>query len=145
MHACIFTNEMEERPFSDPAIAPTPASLKKVLKSTFEFYQKLMKQADGFHQEWNFSKHSGWMQKMSDNKKALFYFIPLEDSYRISLTVREQEREQLLKNNSMKTMHPMLQAAKKYPEGYALFFTILTPEDANDCLLLIGQLISMRR
>ena len=135
---------MEERPFSDPADAPTSASLKKALKSTFEFYQRLMHLVDGFKQEWNFSKRSGCMQKVSDNRKALFYFIPLKDSFKISLTVRGEEREQFLNDDAVKGSHPILKDAKKYPEGYALFFIIKNAEDAKDCSLLIGKIISMR-
>ena len=135
---------MEKRPFSDPAAAPTVLSLKQALKSSFPFYERLKQQSEGYKQEWKFSKSSGWSEKVWDGKKALFYFIPLNGSFKISLTVREQEREQLLKDNSMKTMHPMLQDAKKYPEGYALFFTIRNEDDFDDCALLIRKVVSMR-
>ena len=98
-----------------------------------------------FQQEWNFSKSSGWIQKVSDSRKALFYFIPLYNSYKISLAIRENEREQLLRDETLKFMHRQLLDAKKYSEGYALQFLIRSTGNAEDCNQLISKLTSLRR
>jgi hypothetical protein len=45
--------------------------------------------AGAFSQEWNFSKSSGWMLKVFDARKALFYFIPLKCGFKVSMDIRE--------------------------------------------------------
>lgn len=135
---------MEERPFNEKTLKPTTESLKKALKATFKSYEALLQEASGFKQEWNFSKSSGWMQKVSDSKKALFYLIPLQGSYKISLTVREHEKERLLDDTGVKFFHATLQAAKKYPEGYAMQFLVQNNTDAKNCLDFLKKLITLR-
>src|ERR1017187_3864041 len=92
---------MEERPFSSKSSKPAAENLKKVLASTFFYYNQLMRNTKAFSKEWNYSKSSGWIQKVFDNKKALLYLIPMADQFIISLTVREKEREILLNDQEI--------------------------------------------
>ncbi len=135
---------MEERPFNEKTLKPTTESLKKALKASFKSYEALLHEVSGFRQEWNFSKGSGWMLKVSDSKKTLFYLIPLNGSYKISLTLREHEKEQLLIDTTVKFFHPNLRTAKKYPEGYAMQFLVQNNADSKNCIDFIKKLIALR-
>jgi len=62
---------METRPYADKSAKPEEASLKKVLAGSYASYKDLIHLSSDFRQQWNHSKLSGWMQKISDSKKAL--------------------------------------------------------------------------
>ena len=98
----------------------------------------------GFKKEWHYYKTSGWLLKVSDGKKALFYLIPLGGFFNVSLTLRETERETLMRNDALLFAWGDMKNAKKYPEGYAMQFQV---DDAasSDCLIFIGELIKLRK
>jgi hypothetical protein len=115
---------VRDRPFIDKARQPTTEALADVLAGATGFYDELLQTTGGLAQDWNHSKASGWMLKVHDRKKALFYVVPLAASFRISLTVRPEERTALAKDPGVAAVHDQLRAAKKYAEGYALQFLV---------------------
>lgn len=135
---------MEERPFLDKNSKPTEQTLQPTLEDVYEYYGKLMGIADSFLKDWNFSKSSGWMLKVHDKKKALFYLIPLKNEFKISMAIRENERNAFLKDSELKTIHDMIKSAKKYREGYALRFNIKDEADFEMPGLLIKKLAMFR-
>jgi hypothetical protein len=136
---------MEERPFYNKTSKPTDGNLKKVLTSTFSFYNQLLKHTNAFSREWNYSKSSGWMQKVFDNKKALLYLIPLSNQFLISLTVRENEREILLNDKEIEFYKERLSQAKKYSEGYAMRLSVTDKESFSRTILFIQKIIALRK
>lgn len=136
---------MDQRPFTDKSLQPDEQRLKKALGKTYKFYTELDNLTASFKKEWNYSKSSGWMQKVHDDKKALYYFIPLEGAFLLSLAIREQEKDDFLSMKSMAPLHDELKAAKKYSEGYALKFNITDAASFSTCLLLIRSLVGKRK
>lgn len=136
---------MEERPFWEKAPKPTPESIHRALGAAHPAYLKLLAIAAAYHHEWNHSKQSGWMLKIHDKKKALLYLIPLKNSFRVSLTLRQHERDALLESSALASLHPALQSAKQYAEGYALAFMV-TDDIATSLPLhaLLEQVMAMR-
>jgi hypothetical protein len=110
----------------------------------YNYYQKLTDTAGTFSQDWNFSKSSGWMLKVHDKKKALFYLIPLKNEFKISMAIRENERKTFLEDIELKIIHDILKSAKKYREGYALQFNIKNKGNFETVTLLIKKLIALR-
>jgi hypothetical protein len=137
-------DNMEERPFSDKEDEPTEEKLKETLENSYVYYKELMDITKSFSKDWNFSKASGWMLKVHDKKKALFYLIPLKNEFKISMAVRENERKSFLENNELEMIHNMIKSAKKYREGYALRFDIKNNENFKIIKLLIKKLIDLR-
>lgn len=135
---------MEERPFLDKNSKPTMQTLQSALGETCTYYDKLMGTASTFSQDWNFSKSSGWMLKVHNRKKALFYLIPLKNEFVISMAIRENERKIVLDDIELKTIHEIIKSAKKYREGYALRFNIKNDADFEMPKLLIEKLIVLR-
>lgn len=136
---------MEQRPFTDKSVQPDEQLLKNVLGKAYKFYTELSTLTATFKKEWNYSKTSGWMQKVHDGKKALYYFIPLKGAFIVSLAVREQEKEDFLSMKSLATLHDELKTAKKYSEGYALKFQVADAASFFTCLLLISSLVEKRK
>jgi Protein of unknown function (DUF3788) len=133
---------MEERPFCNKTSKPTNENIKKVLASTFSYYNQLMENTKTFSKEWNYSKSSGWMQKVFDKKKALLYLLPLTNQFIISMAIRENEREILLKD---KEIVLQLKQAKKYSEGFAMRFVVTNEETFSRTTLFINKIITLRK
>lgn len=135
---------MDQRPFTDKSIHPDEQLLKNALGKTYKFYTELDNLTATFKKDWNYSKSSGWMQKVHDDKKALYYFIPLKGAFVISLAVRQQEKDDFLTMKSLAVLHDELKAAKKYSEGYALKFHVADTASFSTCILLIRSLAEKR-
>jgi len=133
-----------DRPFLDKAKPPTTASLRSALGASYRAYEALAKLAAPFASEWNHAKTSGWMQKVHDGKKALFYVIPLEGSFTVSLTVREAERGALLEDEALASLHAPLREAKKYAEGYALRFNVTGARTLAPLERLLERILGLR-
>jgi hypothetical protein len=136
---------MEERPFLSKKPEPTLASLEQILGRAYSKYDQLMKIAEKYSQEWHHSASGGWMQKIADSKKVLFYLVPLYDKFSISLTVRESEREPLMNNKELILHYDQLKQAKKYSEGYAVRFMVSDKESFSSAALFIKKLIALRK
>ncbi|MGB9978794.1 DUF3788 family protein [Methanobacterium sp.] len=135
---------MEERPFLDKDFKPDEQKLQSAFGEIYNYYEKLIGAADTFSQDWNFSKSSGWMLKVHDKKKALFYLIPLKNEFKISMAIRENERKTFLEDIELEMIHDMLKSAKKYREGYALQFDVKNDSYFEITALLIEKLIVLR-
>ena len=135
---------MDERPFSDKTIQPSDEDIKRILNKSYIYYSELNILANQFKKEWHFSKSSGWMLKVHNGKKALFYLIPLNNSFIISLTLREQEKSEFISNNNLIELHNQIKNAKKYSEGFALKFEISDNESFLPLKTLIDELIVKR-
>jgi len=135
---------MTERPFLDKTKKPTEKSMQAKLGSTYIYYMKIVGLARSYIQDWTFSKSSGWMLKISNRKKSLLYIIPLVNMFKISLTIREKEREILLQDNELRTIHEIMSTSKKYPEGFAMQFNISSRKDYQPFELLLRRIIAMR-
>ena len=135
---------MTESPFSNPEFPPNEQALECTFGANYESYRKLMTLAASFSREWNFSKTSGWMLKVFTKKKALFYLTRLEGGFKLSLTLRETEREALLQESELIGLHEKIASAKKFVEGFYLQFEILSKADFRIVEPFITKLIALR-
>lgn len=88
---------MVERVLLDESKMPSEESLKTSFGASYYNYIDLMDIADSFSKDWNFSRSSGWMLKVYNKKKALFYVIPMEKKFKISMAIRDNERKFFIK------------------------------------------------
>jgi hypothetical protein len=136
---------MNERPFLDASNKPADLNLPSVLGSMFVFYREVLGLADSYTQEWIYSKSGGWMLKVFDRKKALFYLIPLNECFKINMAIRQEEREAFMNDNELGDLHQKLTSAKKYSEGFAMQFDITNQKDHRMVELFIKKLIAIRK
>ena len=134
-----------DRPFSDAAARPTLPALESTIGRCFGRYESVLALASAFACEWNFSKGSGWMLKVHDGKKALLYVIPLAGGFKISMAIRESERDALLADSDLTAMRDRLASAKHYSEGFALQFDIDETADFAPVESFLSKLIAARR
>jgi len=135
---------MKERPFLDNTNKPTEKAIQAALASTYPYYTRVTVLTSSYSQAWTFTKTSGWMLKFYDRRKALLYLIPLNNGFKISLAIRENEREAFLHDDELGIMHDMISSSKKYSEGFALQFDITTKTDFEPIELFIRKLITIR-
>ena len=135
---------MEDRPFNNQNEKPIDEDLKTILGNLYSQFLALEKLTESFNREWNFSKSGGWHQKVSDQKKALYYLIPLNSTFKISLTVRETEREKFLKDHQLSEFLQQLTEAKKFIEGYVLQFMIADRASFDTFRKLIVKIMECR-
>ena len=89
---------MEERVFIAEQPKPAEESLQNAFGESYRYFKELMDISDSYIKDWNFSKTSGWMLKVHDNKNALFYIIPLKNEFKKSMAIRKSELNTFLKN-----------------------------------------------
>jgi hypothetical protein len=135
---------MSERPFLKQSNKPTEQTIQSALGSAYDYYQNVLTLADSYSQEWGFTNSGGWMLKVFDKKKALFYLIPLNDGFKISLTIRETEREAFLSDGELKRLHDRISSSKKYSEGFALQFDVVSKKEYQLLETFLRKVKAMR-
>jgi hypothetical protein len=135
---------MKRRLFTDANVSPTEALLRKQLGSAINHYLSLMAKSGDYRKQWQYSRGNGWILKVDDMRKALYYLIPLEEGIEISLTVRDGERASFLGNKELEYLYPQLESATKYSEGYALRFDIESQADCTAVTRFLQELMKMR-
>jgi hypothetical protein len=133
-----------DRPFADGAQRPTEAALESTVGRAFGRYESILGLTAAFSQEWNFSKGGGWMLKVHDGKKALLYMIPLAGGFRISMAIREAERDAFLDDPDLVSLHEVLASARKFSEGFAVQFDVADPTDSATAEPFVSKLIAAR-
>ena len=136
---------MPENPFISKDHEPNDENLKKALSLTYGFYNELMEATREYSTKWSFYKNGGWILKVFDKKKALFYVVPNANEFQVSMTIREKEREAFLKDKELKFLANELKDAKKYPEGYGMQLIVSDKKSFSECMLFIGKLINSRQ
>jgi Protein of unknown function (DUF3788) len=135
---------IDERPFMDKLIIPTEQDLRDALNGMYFNYQKIIEIAKSFSREWMFSKSGGWMLKIFDPKKTFLYLIPFKDGFKINLAIRENERENLLRDETLVEINDQIRLAKKFVEGFALQFEIFNDDRYQIIESFITRLIVFR-
>ncbi|MFZ6028318.1 MAG: DUF3788 family protein [Chloroflexota bacterium] len=135
---------LNARPFHDPSNPPTEQAVQAALGDVYLLYRKLLDLTHPCSQAWGFTPSSGWSLKVHDKKKALFYLFPLYGNFKISLTVREGERDAFLGDAELSELHDRLASSKKYSEGFALQFEIAGEETYVLPALFISKIKAMR-
>jgi hypothetical protein len=136
---------MKRRLFTDMNVTPTDALLRKHLGIAFQYYETILQASGGFRRQWQFSRGNGWLLKVDDTRKALYYMIAFEDGIEVSLTVRDAERQRFLADPKFEQLQAQLEAATKYAEGYALRFEIERSIDCDAVSEFLGALVEQRR
>lgn len=135
---------MADRPFLAQSNKPNDESLQAALGPAYADYRAILGHATAFAQDWTFTRTDGWVLKIHDRKKALLYLIPLNQGFRMSMAIREKEREALLQDPGLASVHEAISSARKYPEGFALAFEVDGQSAIGPAELLITKLIAER-
>lgn len=130
--------------FREKSDKPTDGSLKRALGNFFACYEDLLELTGDFAREWKHYKSSGWILKVFNGKKALFWLVPLEGAMRMSFALRGEERVALLDVRMDPKWLEDLREAKKYSEGYAFRFDLTTKSKYRDAKRIVRQVMKHR-
>jgi hypothetical protein len=130
--------------FTDGDVTPTEALLRKKLGRAMDYYMAILTKAGDYRKQWLFTRGNGWILKVDDLRKALYYLQPFEEGIEISLSIRDSERADFLKNKKLERLYPQLESATKYSEGYALRFEIESSEECKAVTMFLAELMNMR-
>jgi Protein of unknown function (DUF3788) len=136
--------QMKKRLFIDADTTPTEALLRRQLGNAMEFYSGILQVSGDYRKQWQYSRGNGWLLKVDDMRKALYYLIAFDGGIEISLTVRDSERAELTANPAFESLRGQLDLGTKYPEGYALRFEIENAAACVDVARFLTELIKLR-
>jgi hypothetical protein len=135
---------MKKRLFTDSGVAPTETLLRRHLGEAMHFYAEVIAASANYPKQWQYNRGNGWILKVHDSRKALYYLIAFEEGIEISLTVRDSERTEFLRSKGLETVRPQLEAGTRYSEGYALRFEIENASDCKSVCAFLTELIKLR-
>ena len=135
---------MKRRLFIDSSVTPTEALLRKQLGTAIDYYTTILGVSGAYRKQWQFSRGNGWILRVDDMRKALYYLIAFDEGVEISLTVRDEERAAFLESKECEKVYPQLEAGTRYSEGYALRFEIESTEQCKSVVQFIEELMKVR-
>jgi hypothetical protein len=109
-----------------------------------DYYLGIISTSGKYRKQWQFNRGNGWILKVDDMRKALYYLIAFEDGVEVSLTVRESERDELLKSKELREVHQQLESGTKYSEGYALRFGVESLGECRSVTKFLTHLMKIR-
>ena len=98
-----------------------------------------------YEQEWSYFRGSGWMLRISDGRKALCYLVPLRNGFKLSMAIREAEREAFSADPALEPLRPAIETSRKVPEGFALAFDVDASGDFGPLRSLVEKLVAFRK
>jgi hypothetical protein len=135
---------MADRPFLAQSSKPNDETLQAALGPAYSDYLTILGRTTAFARDWTFTRPGGWILKIHDRKKALFYLIPQNQGFRMSMAIRESERAALLRDPELVSVHEAISSARKYAEGFALAFDVDGQSAIGPAELLITKIIAER-
>lgn len=129
--------------FPDADATPNDRDLAKTLGTAFAPLEKVFAWVAKTHPEatvnWQYSGQAGWYRMAVLKKRRLFYLVPKQGNFRLSLILGGKAIESLKSGKRSAQIATLLKTAKKYPEGTALDF------DSASCdAALIADLITAK-
>lgn len=116
---------METNAFMDKSVQPDGRRLAHVLGESETFwtaikYHIVQKHGD-FTEEWKFyNTKSGWTLKALLKKRNLFFFVPLQGSFRMAFVFGDRAVSAVEKSDLPEDIKNELKNARKYAEGRGL-------------------------
>ena len=135
---------MKKRLFTDSDVEPTDYLLEKQLGKAMHFYRAILATSSNYRKQWQFNRGNGWILRVHDTYKPVYYLIAFDEGIEISLTIRDSERESFLQCVGLEASYPQLESGTKYSEGYALRFEIENEVDCRSASYFLAYLMKTR-
>lgn len=108
--------------FTDKAIVPTIEDLDGKIGKTYSLWMQIrefvyQKYPNGV-EDWNYpGKKYGWSFRIKDKKRAILYFLPRENYFKVAFVFGQKALDQILETTISESIKNDLLSAKKYAEG----------------------------
>jgi hypothetical protein len=128
--------------FGDREKKPSNQKLAKALGKSNSLWKEIKKNLKADYgeliEEWKFyGQKSGWILKTLRKKRNLFFFIPLEGSFRISFVFGEKAVAVVQESDLPKELITDLKNTRKYAEGRGLNIDVKRPADVDHISKLV--------
>ncbi|MHC4296698.1 MAG: DUF3788 domain-containing protein [Planctomycetota bacterium] len=130
--------------FDDKANKPTAQKLARVLGSESnglwkEIKKHLKVEYGEMIEDWKFyGAKSGWILKTLRKKRNLFFFVPLEGSFKVSFVFGDKAVAAVEKSDLPKALITELKNARKYAEGRGIQIEVKGPADVENIKKLVA-------
>lgn len=131
--------------FQEKDTKPTSDLLAEKLGSTYKIWIQIenyvMDKYPAGLQEWYYSgKKFGWNYRIKDKKRAIIYFLPRDNYFKVAFSFGEKATAAVLNSDISSDIKTELEQARKYAEGRGIRIEI------KDELILpdIKQLIDIK-
>jgi len=121
--------------FQDKTILPTDKDLVDNLGDTCNLWKHihdfvLTKYPKGLA-EWNYpGKKYGWSFRIKDKKRAIIYFLPRENYFKVAFVFGQKATDTVLNSDISSDIKTELEQARKYAEGRGIVIEV-----KNDLIL----------
>jgi hypothetical protein len=128
--------------FGDKGTKPTNQKLAKALGKSNRLWKEIKKNLKAEYgeliEEWKFyGQKSGWILKTLRKKRNLFFFIPLEGSFRISFVFGDKAVAVVEESGLSEELKTSLKNARKYAEGRGLNIDVKGDADVGHIKKLV--------
>jgi hypothetical protein len=128
--------------FGDKTITPTDRMLSKALGDSNRLWKHIKKHLKTEYgemtEEWKFyGQKNGWLLKTLRKKRNLFFFIPLEGSFRLSFVFGDKAVAACQQSNLPEGLIACLKNARKYAEGRGLQIEVKSSDDVENIKTLV--------
>ncbi|MEK7995872.1 MAG: DUF3788 domain-containing protein [Planctomycetota bacterium] len=122
--------------FDDKAAKPDDQMLAKVLGKPYRLWQEIKRHLKTEYgeltEEWKFyGQKSGWILKTMRKKRNLFFFIPLDGSFRVSFVFGDKAVAAVEQSGLPQGLVTGLKNARKYAEGRGLQIDVKNSADVE--------------
>ena len=128
--------------FTDKAIVPTIEDLDGKIGKTYSLWMQIrefvyQKYPNGV-EDWNYpGKKYGWSFRIKDKKRAILYFLPRENYFKVAFVFGQKALDQILETTISESIKNELLSAKKYAEGRDIRIDVTNEQNIQDILKLI--------
>ncbi len=129
--------------FDDKAAKPTAQKLSRALGESNGLWNQIKKhlrtEYGELTEDWKFyGQKSGWILKTLRKKRNLFFFIPLEGSFKVSFVFGDKAVAAVEQSDLPKDLIKTLKNARKYAEGRGLQIEVKTAADVENIKKLVA-------
>jgi hypothetical protein len=128
--------------FDDKAAEPTDQMLTRALGKSNRLWQEIKKHLKAQYGEligeWKFyGQKTGWLLKTLRKKRNLFFFIPLEGSFRVSFVFGDKAIAAAEQSDLPEDLVTTLRNARRYAEGRGLQIDVKGAADVEHIKKLV--------
>ena len=128
--------------FGDKTTIPTDRTLSIALGDSSRLWRQIKKHLKTEYgeltEEWKFyGQKSGWLLKTLRKKRNLFFFIPLEGSFRLSFVFGDKAVAAAEQSDLPQDLITTLKNARKYAEGRGLQIEVKSSDDVENIETLV--------
>ncbi|NND05989.1 MAG: DUF3788 family protein [Saprospiraceae bacterium] len=88
--------------------------------------------------DWNFpGKKYSWSYQIKYNRRAIIYFLPREQFFRVTFVFGQKATDQILQSDVKADIKDELKQARKYPEGRGISLDVRNEKILPDIFTLI--------